>query len=153
MNKVKIFLVLSVSLVLIWMIYFFKTSNSSDGIGEDKNGNGVRDDVEAKIIAKYRRFENTKNAMFQFARAMQKASSDAKMTKARAKEIGIEAMRADLCIWKVEPRFTREHLEVEGWVVNSYQRSKNYNHYNAMLSGEVIEDGPDTEMCDFKLIK
>ncbi len=156
MEKIKIWLIAGAVALIVLSLFAYKCQSpvpQAELIGRDQNGNGVWDDVEEKIIQRFGYSNNTKNMMFQFARALQKSVSEPNMTKKRALEIDTEAFRAMECMVQVEPTFASENLLVEEWIVNSKHRTKNYNHYNALLSGETTNKGPDTEMCDFKVEK
>lgn len=156
--KTKSKVIISLAIVFTVIGFFlFKNSNKSSSETTDsfvdQNGNGVRDDVEAKILDKYGYSNNFKNALFQAAKAFQKASSEKNMIKARALEIGIESVRGTNCIESLDPELEDAELEVEGWVVNTKERAKIYTHYNALLSGEIVDEGTNLIMCDFELEK
>lgn len=121
-------------------------------IGEDKNQNGVRDDVENFINSQSGISENVKAAMMQNAKAIQKALKVGGGPE--SKEVAEEIFRAVQCMGKV----TREQgpdwdSVLESKVVNTSARSQRYIEFNASLSGGLY-GAPSSRRrpsCDFEL--
>ncbi len=148
--------IFSISTFLAVAVLYLRLSNSFTSLSdanEDKNGNGVWDEVEAKIIQKYSYSKNIQNAMFQIARADQLAATEEILTVKRALEIDQMASRAFACADQIEPSLSSIGLDIEAWVVNTPERIKKYNHYNSLLSGQVFDTQSDDKSCDFEVEK
>lgn len=146
-------------IILVFLVfglgYYFlgHTASASNQVGLDKNGNGVWDDVEEKIIQKFAYSNNIKNAMFQGARSLQKAVVEPNMTEQRAMEILAEEEAAQGCLNQVDPEFMEHDPLLEEWIVNTKERTKNYIHYNYLLSGKMGVDIENNKYCDFVVEK
>lgn len=148
----------TVFIILVFLVfgigYYFlgHTVSASNLVGLDKNGNGVWDDVEEKIIQKFGYSNNIKNAMFQGARSLQKAVVEPNMTEQRAMEIAEEISAAQFCLNQIDSEFQEHDPFLEEWIVNTKERTKAYIHYNYLLSGKM-EAQHDGSFCDFVVEK
>ena len=127
--------------------------NNETLLGIDFNDNGIRDDVERKIIKKF----NDKikvNLMFQYAKVDQKIlGSD--LTKEKAVELEAEGGKAINCeMFLSDSNISIEHSVrmSENWTYNIKKRAKKYIHFNQLLGGGVygskISDW-NADACEF----
>lgn len=127
--------------------------NDATLLGVDANGNGIRDDVERKIIKKYK--DKIKlNLMFQYAKVDQKIlGSD--LTKEKAIELEAEGAKAINCRMYLKHQgidLKRGARESEVLTYNIKKRVKKYIYFNQLLSGGVygskISDWT-SDACEF----
>lgn len=129
--------------------FFLLPSPSNEFIrGVDKNGNGVWDDVEEKINAKYHWTGKGVEAFFHIAKALQSGVSEADMSQDRAIEIDAEVGFAMKCLASIDIDLTQEVTNLENWIVNNKKRTRSYMRYNLLLSGQVVHT-PLRELCNF----
>lgn len=148
-----------VPIVLIVGILILVARQCSDsktfGVTDTVNADGVRDDVAIAIREKFPMSEKRRAAATQLARVLQKA-----VTKPNdAMKIFDDLQRASACLASIESPgpgdpVTESGSFVEAVVVNSFERSKAYIHFNAKLSGQVSGDiDGNPGVCDFDLSK
>ena len=129
--------------------------NNETLLGIDFNHNGIRDDVERKIIKKF----NDKikvNLMFQYAKVDQKIlGSD--LTKEKAVELEAEGGKAINCKMYLKHQgvyLKRGVRESEVLTYNIKKRAKKYIHFNQLLGGGVygskISDW-NADACEFNV--
>jgi hypothetical protein len=152
MKNKNVFILLILMLMIIFSL--FQISRNSDVGGMDENRNEVWDDVEAKI-KDLGLSENMQNALFQLAVSFQKAVSDSNMNKEKALAISTVQDLALGCVYAIDKyQFWELKLLkiVEGWVINSDVKIRNYIHFNALLSGGVYQLPPaEKQSCNFKV--
>lgn len=130
--------------------------------GIDSNGNGVRDDVERFIVFSHPdrtpEQENTRNALFQYARAAQEGLLVAGDREA-ARAAGEEVQDAVECLWFVMDGdielASRVRAEVTARTLNTLARTKAQSRYNSQLSGKIFNlDSGDfsVENCVFEAL-
>ncbi len=153
MLKTTIFLILVFLVFGVGYYFIGHTVSVSNLVGLDKNGNGVWDDVEEKIIQKFSYSNNIKNAMFQGARSLQKAVVEPNMTEKKAMEILAEEEASQGCLNQVDPEFMEHDPLLEEWIVNTKERTKAYIHYNYLLSGKMGIGIENHKYCDFVVEK
>jgi hypothetical protein len=152
MNKKRVWItILFVTILSSFVVLFDFFPFAAESAFRDLNGNGVRDDVEERILAKYGSSSNLKNAMFQLAIALQKSVVDERFELPRALEISIEVLRAHECVTIVDAAETSDSLDIEAWVVNDEARIRRYNRYNGLLSGQILNLGEDEKFCQFEI--
>ncbi|RZI43936.1 hypothetical protein EGT07_00430 [Herbaspirillum sp. HC18] len=121
--------------------------------GIDADNNGIRDDIDRLIAAKYAATSAVKKAAEQKARALQKnmEATTRKETLAAADEI----MRAGQCTYKTLPHATEQDAkfrgqmskEIEALTANTKERFTAYWKAESLKSGAVFSQ-PDEPICD-----
>lgn len=120
--------------------------------GPDKDGNGIRDDAEAYIIAQYADASQRAAAM-QLARALQAALVVNAQDRQAVKDVARKATYAVSCIFsrfQGPPRSKNPAQvikELEGITANSKPRLSAYLAYNKALDG-VTSPLPDGDTCE-----
>jgi len=127
------------------------TLNNSTLLGVDSNDNGVRDDVERKIIVKYKKPIEIE-LMMSFAKVdqetLEKPLSEALNLERKASRIGDCKMFLRYKGIKIK----RAIKYSEDWTYNTKERAKKYIEYNKKLSGGVYGSSPadwNADSCDF----
>ncbi|HVV15269.1 MAG TPA: hypothetical protein VHD55_02645 [Candidatus Paceibacterota bacterium] len=126
--------------------------NNATVAGIDNNGNGIRDDVELAIFAKYPNSAKIRAAELQYALALQLM-----ITEVFDKETWIAAAemlsRGDACIGLTVPNtdlttYLKRSKEVEDTVLNiSIRKNAEDEAYNFITSYGL----PNTDLCDVDL--
>lgn len=128
-----------------------KLDRSSDLKGPDLNSDGVRDDIEAILKAKYQGKQLA--ATVQFARSYRPVFDLPEGDRVAAQTVSNQGTRAMKCLHR---KFDGETLETNPSVVsrqivamtfNTKERLKTYMRYNATLSGSVLSL-PDGDTCE-----
>lgn len=108
--------------------------------GVDTNANGVRDDIERYVGERFGDAQQQK-AMFQNARALQKALLVPPGDVAQAKAVNVELVRATHCIYSAFPAdsggvtASRVGRELEALTTNTRQRLEAYLAFSKTLDG------------------
>ena len=132
-----------------------KQLNDSTLLGIDANHNGIRDDVERKIVFLYQ--EPVKiELMFSYARANQEMLQDpvGSAIESEAKMSRISDCEMYLINQKVNLGETLEYIEAN--MYNTKERVKAYLQFNQALSGGVYGSSADdwnAKACDFDVDK
>ena len=132
--------------------------NNSTLLGVDSNDNGVRDDVERKVYATYRKAIQ-RAVMMQAFRTRQKMLADPDMVKnARAWEKEIWkpiACSEYLYEYRNQPRIKNLIKILNDWQFNNKERVEIYINYNKALSGGIysINLNPMLQDCEFDVEK
>lgn len=151
-NKFVLFGLAALAVVLL---LFFATSFLKHGHNDELNADGIREDVASEISTAFPKSEKRRAAATQLSRAFQTAIDNPGEASA-ANEL---YERAESCLRAVEGVQVRGEptdtsAMIESWVVNSYERSKAYIHYNASLSGRFFPPiDPDISKCEFDVAK
>lgn len=128
-----------------------KLDRSADLKGPDLNSDGVRDDIEAILKAKYQGKQLA--ATVQFARSYRPVFDLPEGDRVAAQTVSNQGTRAMKCLHR---KFDGETLETNPSVVsrqivamtfNTKERLKTYMRYNATLSGSVLSL-PDGDTCE-----
>jgi len=127
-----------------------KLDRSADLKGPDLNSDGVRDDIEAILKAKYQ--DKQLAAAMQFARSYQAVLDMPDGDRIAAKTLDIQGSRAFNCVSvKFVDRPQQERHAVMDAIVamtfNTKARLKAYIRFNSALSGSVLSL-PDGDTCD-----
>jgi hypothetical protein len=117
----------------------------------DYNKNGVWDRVEQEINLRFSNNQNLRKAHLQLAIAIQDSSSDFEMSKAKALALDRKMGRAYRCLIQIDPSQIEEPLFLEALIMNDEIRTKNYIRFNKLLSGELTDDGPENNFCEFEV--
>ena len=123
----------------------------------DPNGENVRPDVRVYIESTQPESAKTRAALFQYAKAMEKAITDAD-NKELSIQHGQETMRASECLTytlgddvrAVDESYKIE-LELLPIILNTDERNLAYFTYNDQLGGEVFRGTPHAQIasaCD-----
>lgn len=139
-------------IIIAALIYFLKGNSSISESIQDSNNNGVRDDVEQEILALYAGEKNHINALFQLSKVMQSSITEAPLSEERAFELDRELVRAINCLYEVGPNYGDDISNLEKWIVNTKERTRRYNKFNALLSGHFTKS-TNKAFCDFKAEK
>lgn len=110
----------------------------------DPNGVGVRPDVRAYIEATYPSSAKTRAALFQDAKAVEKALADAS-DKQLSIQHAEESNRANTCLWYTfgtVNAYGKAQDNLRPVILNTDARNKAYFIYNEQLGGEVFGDIP-----------
>jgi len=125
--------------------------NNATLLGVDSNDNGVRDDVERKIIVKYQKPIEIE-VMMSFAKVdqetLEKPLSEALNLERKASRIGDCKMFLRYKGIKIK----RAIKYSEDLTYNTKERAKKYMEYNKKLSGGVYGSSPadwNADACDF----
>lgn len=133
-------------------VYFLIGNNSKPELIQDNNNNGVWDDVEQKILAANTGDTNRINALFQISKVLQSSVTEAPLTQERAFELDKQLVRSMECLYQIGPHRTEDVLNLEGWVVNSEERTKRYIKFNVLLNSHFAEVDNNI-FCDFEVEK
>lgn len=128
-----------------------ETLNNSTLLGIDVNNNGVRDDVERKIIIKYQKPIEIE-VMMRFAKIDQETLasplSEALLLERKASKLG----DCKMFLRRQGIKINRAIKYSEDFTYNTRERTKKYIEYNKVLSGGVYGSSPSNykaESCDF----
>lgn len=138
-------------IVLSIGLFVFILRNHRLANKDQLNADGIRDDVAKAIAEKFPESEKKRAAVTQLARAFQLAIDHPD----NALEVNRIHEKAHECLDAIEglgpydgPTFTGSIIE--GFVVNSLERTRSYIHYNAGLSGYVFQDtNAKMASCEF----
>ena len=151
----------------------FEIKNNKTLLGIDSNNNGIRDDVEIKILTFKPRICNFKPdskeckisenpafiaVSFQNARAFQTVLKEFDGSKKTAYELTKIEDRAVDCdsYFTIDNKYWYEYSGklVEGWVLNTKERKNFYYEYDKQLSGGLFPIGKKSghiKGCDFNV--
>jgi hypothetical protein len=127
--------------------------NNATVLGIDSNNNGVRDDVERYLYAKYGKMHPINVAIgMEAAKVYQKILAHPE----RAEELTKESENIVNCeaflqysdnpkIKKIFPKEINSGYFEKSIAINTDERRKNYEIYNYLLSGSVFSSGTDEE--------
>lgn len=141
--------------ILVLAIGYLITSNHvevSTTSDKDLNSNGIWDGVEEKVKVQFAGDPNRIKALFQLAKALQKSVSDEQLTEQKALDIDREMVRAQECLFQINP-LGGDSLLLEQWIVNSEERSRRYIKFNSLLSGQVTKLDKTKSLCEFEIAK
>ena len=123
----------------------------------DPNGENVRPDVRAYIESTQPESAKVRAALFQYAKAMEKAITDAD-NKELSIQHGQETTRASACLTytlgddvaAVDASYAMK-VDLRSVILNTDERNKAYFAYNDQLGGEVFRGIPHAQIvsaCD-----
>lgn len=142
MKRKRLFAVSSVLLLglLVSLLYFRRESLE----GRDSNGDGIRDDVEALIEAKYSSSE-TKSAARHFARTLQEAIVRPDATEEKAMTYAVD------CLFFVAPTQAFEITEaIHAATANTYARTRALIKESSRFNGKILRGASSrAEACAF----
>ena len=125
--------------------------NNATLLGVDSNGNGVRDDVERKIIIKYK-----KPIEIELMMANAKVTQEIlKSPLSEAKELQKKFAKIGDCemyLFRMKIDIEDSVGDTENYTYNTKERAKKYIEYNKALGGGVYGGSPNNykaEACDF----
>ena len=129
------------------------TVNNSTLLGVDSNDNGVRDDVERKIIIKYEKpieiellMSNAKVTQ----EILKRPLSEAQELQKKFAKIG----DCEMYLFRMKIDIEDSVGDIENYTYNTKERAKKYIEYNKVLGGGVYGGSPDNykaEACDFNV--
>lgn len=131
--------------------------NNATLLGIDVNKNGVRDDVERKIYANYKK-SIERAVMMQAFKTVQEMLADIDMVKNARQwaEQDVKAMDCDAYLYlnRQKPFIIQMAEIINEWQFNTEKRVKKYYQYNQALSGGVysIKEGT-LQDCEFDVEK
>jgi hypothetical protein len=109
-----------------------RCSKTAGVVGSDRNGNGVRDEVEEWIQTKFPPGDKLESAM-DVARAFQ---TECENPETADLQEGIDALH---CLFDVHNFSTDDFIqELKGRTVNTLSRSIGFLKYNSRLSGKML---------------
>lgn len=142
-----LFIIFSLIVVVIAVSHF---TTATVALGEDKDGNGLWDDVDERINIK---FSNPllRKAATQLAIAFQ----DGVKYPDEAKKIERVQERAHSCYdflyTKLEPQNRWKEVNIRDFVVTNRERERQWLRFNVKLSGGMYELLPENKAnCDFE---
>jgi len=116
--------------MLIFGLLFYWLRSTPLGI-VDKNLDGIRDDVELLIEAKYAPDTKTRAAARHFAKYVQDTISDPN---------GAKYVHAVDCVYFTNPKLARSIVsEVQSLSADTPQRVRSLYHYSARFNGQIIK--------------
>ncbi|WP_156873802.1 hypothetical protein [Perlucidibaca piscinae] len=130
------------------------SEDTSRGLkGRDRDGNGIRDDIDQLIAQKFSPTPEVKRAAEQKARALQ-AMMEAS-TKATVHKAVYELGRSTACIFKVIPENNAQDAkirqaisqEIEAYTANTRERLLKYMDSNRLAGGGYFSQPPEP-VCD-----
>lgn len=130
------------------------SEDTSRGLkGRDRDGNGIRDDIDQLIAQKFSPSPEVKRAAEQKARALQ-AMMEAS-TKATVHKAVYELGRSTACIFKVIPENNAQDAkirqaisqEIEAYTANTRERLLKYMDSNRLAGGGYFSQPPEP-VCD-----
>jgi len=129
--------------------------NNATLLGVDVNKNGVRDDVERKVYAHYKKAIE-RAVMMQAFKTAQAMLADPELVK-HAREWAVKDVKAMNCdaylyLNKQKPFIKKMGEIINKWQFNTEERVKKYFKYDRALSGGVYSLGtPTISDCDFDI--
>ncbi|GIT97182.1 hypothetical protein [Sulfurovum sp. TSL1] len=125
--------------------------NNSTLLGIDSNNNGVRDDVERKIIKKYIKPIEIE-LMLAFARVDQEILASSLSDALKLERKGSRVIDCRMYLKHQGIKVMNGVRNSENYTYNTKERTKKYFEYNKALSGGVYGSSPsnwNAEACDF----
>lgn len=130
------------------------SEDTSRGLkGRDRNGNGIRDDIDQLIALKFSPTPEVKRAAEQKARALQTMMEAS--TKAAVHKAVYELGRSTACIFQVVPENNAQDdkirqaisQEIEAYTANTRERLVKYMDSNRLAGGGYFSQPPEP-VCD-----